>query len=385
MVQDYLTDSSQVAPENSAQALGEVSWARDSILFSSCNEDTGSELRVFGDLSGKHVLCITAGGGRVLSLLAANPKLIWAVDLNPAQSHLLDLKVAGLRALEHEEYLRFLGVRACAERVATYRQRLRPQLVAAARTFFDANLPLIAEGILFQGKLERYLRRLSGVLQWLQPLGLRRLFECDDLVEQRRLLQRVDTPLFRSVAETACRRGVLRAFSGDPGFYRYVPEHVALHREIYDGVMQHFHHHLARENPLMQLVFFGRFIHETALPAYLNAASYARVRQALERVQLISITGTIDRAFERAGPAAFDALSLSDISSYLDDERHDRLFADALRAARPGAMLCSRSNIHHRPLRREHEGKLARDHELERVLAIADHSCVHKFVIGRVS
>jgi S-adenosylmethionine-diacylglycerol 3-amino-3-carboxypropyl transferase len=391
MVQDFVVDTQAGASEEltgpvadvAPLAAAVVTWARDSILFSSCNEDSHSELRAFGSLAGKRVLCITAGGGRVLNLLAARPEVIWAVDLNPAQNYLLELKVAGMRALSHEAYLCFLGVRASSERLATYR-RVREQLTPGARSFFDAHPQLIEDGILFQGRLERYLRRISKVLQWTHALGVRRVFECQDIEKQRALLRRLDSPVFRVLAQTACRRGVLRAFSGDPGFYRYVPREVPLHREIYGGMLAHFNHHLARNNPLMQLIFFGRFIEEQALPPYLNAATYDQLKDALARVRLVTITGTISQAFEQAGPSAFDALSISDISSYLDDVAHDRLFADALASAKPGAIICSRSNIYHRPLRPEHEARLSRDLALEAELRVADHSCVHQFVIGRV-
>src|SRR5690606_11600581 len=60
-----------------------VRWARDSILFSSCNEDTACELRALGDLSGARVFAVTAGGGRVLSRLVGGPATIVAVDLTP--------------------------------------------------------------------------------------------------------------------------------------------------------------------------------------------------------------------------------------------------------------------------------------------------------------
>src|SRR5688572_12482831 len=104
MVQDFVVDT-QTGELVEPLTRVAVDWKRDSILFSSCNEDSGSELRAFGDLTGKHVLCITAGGGRVLNLLVTRPAVIWAVDLNPAQNSLLELKVAGMRALDHEAYL----------------------------------------------------------------------------------------------------------------------------------------------------------------------------------------------------------------------------------------------------------------------------------------
>ena len=383
MVQELIRDTSAAdLPASEAHEVP-VSWARDSILFSSCNEDSGSELRAFGDLSGKHVLCITAGGGRVLNLLVGQPEVIWAVDLNPVQNYLFELKVAGMRELDHDGYLRFLGARESSDRLSVY-QRIRGALSEGARRFFDAHPALIDDGILFQGRLERYFARISRVLQWTQSLGVRALFECEDIEQQRAWLRRLDTTFFRVLCETACRRSVLRAFSGDPGFYRYVPPEVELHRVIYGGVLEHFRHHLARNNPLMQTIFHGRFIHEPALPHYLNAASYERVRAALAKVKLSIITASMDQALEQAGPAAFDAMSLSDISSYLDDSAHHRLFADVLNAARPGAIICSRSNIHHRPLAPDQAAQLQRDRQLERELAISDHSCVHKFLIGQV-
>lgn len=360
-----------------------VTWARDHILFSSCNEDSHSELQAFGPLDRKRVFCVTAGGGRVLNLLLARPAEIWAVDLNPAQNYLLELKVAGMRELDHEAYLRFLGVRWTTDRVRTYRD-LRPRLSAAAQLFFDRRLALVADGILLQGRLERYLRRVALALRLIQPLGTRRLFACHDLDEQRRLLERLDGGVFRAVAETLCRRSVLRLFSGDPGFYRYVPPDVPLHRVIYDGMLNHFRHHLARNNPLFQFVFFGHWIHEPALPPYLNAASYDDARAALRDTHLVTVTNTVTGALAGTGAGSFDAFSLSDISSYLDDAEHTQLFDEVLRVARPGARLCSRSNIAHRPLTHAQASRIQRDHALEERLAISDHSCVHKFVVGTV-
>lgn len=360
-----------------------IAWSHDAILFSSCNEASACELRAFGDLAHKRVVCITAGGGRVLNLLMARPEEIWAVDLNPAQNCLLELKVAGMRALDHAGYLRFLGVRDDAERLTTY-AGLRAQLSEGARQYFDRRPQLVRDGVLYQGKLERYLRKIARVLQVVRPLGIQQLFAFEDINKQREFLRLFDTPFFRVIAETACRRGMLRTFSGDPGFYKYVPEEIALHRVIYGGILDHFRECLARDNPLMQLAFFGRVIHEHSLPFYLHAATYETVKDALSRVKLITRTCTMNDALAELGPHTVDAFSVSDISSYLDDTAHAQLFSDVLVAARRGAKLVSRSNIHHRPLLPEHERRLRRDRALERELSIADHSCVHKFVIGEV-
>lgn len=373
----------RTASELSRAPIDPVSWQRGTIVFSACNEDSQSELRAFGSLAGKRVLCVTAGGGRVLNLVADKPREILAVDLNPAQNALLELKIAGMRALDHGAYLAFMGVRPAEDRLAVY-DKLRSGLSTGAQGFFDSHTALVRDGVLMQGKLERFLGRVAKILRAGRPFGLTTLFSFEDLAAQREYLKRWDTLLWRGVVRNLGRRWVMRVFSGDPGFYRYVPEHVALHHVIYDRVHQYFWHHLARENALLQIVFFGRYVHEPALPLYLNAASYERVKAALAEVRIETVTATVADALEYGAREAFDAFSVSDISSYLDDRDHALLFERVLAAARPGAVLCSRSNIHHRPLVPEHAARITRDSALEGQLAIDDHACVHEFLIGRI-
>ena len=90
-----------------------IPWTRFSerISYSTCNEDSKSELEALRLGPGKRVFCITAGGGRVLNLLYDRPREIVAVDVNPTQNHLLELKAAAMRTLGYQPYLAFLGVR----------------------------------------------------------------------------------------------------------------------------------------------------------------------------------------------------------------------------------------------------------------------------------
>jgi S-adenosylmethionine-diacylglycerol 3-amino-3-carboxypropyl transferase len=358
-------------------------WKKDAIVFSACNEDNACELEALPAIEGKRVLCITAGGGRVLNLLLNKPREICAVDLNPAQNALLELKIAAVRHLEHPAFLSFLGVHASSDRLGVY-ERIRPDLSAQAQSFWDEHLDDIESGVLFSGRLERFFRRLAMVLRIGHPLGLSELFGFTDLEAQKRFIAKWNTPMWRLVSRNAARRWVLKVFSGDPGFYRYVPEDMPIHNVIYDRVQGHFETHLARENHLMQLVFFGRYIYEPALPAHLNAATYGAVRAALDDTHIEIITATVDDALDYGGRNSFDAFSLSDISSYLDDSAHGRLFDGVLGAARPGARLCSRSNLHHRPLSPGQAKHVRRDTELERRFSRDDHSCVHEFLVGEI-
>jgi S-adenosylmethionine-diacylglycerol 3-amino-3-carboxypropyl transferase len=360
-----------------------VRWTQSDIIFSACNEDTGSEIRALRP-AGKRVLCVTAGGGRVLSLLGERPREVWCVDLNPCQNHLLELKVAAMRLLEHDGYLRFLGVRPSDARLATY-EGLRPRLTPEARTFFDRNPARLERGIIYEGKLERHFKRLAVVLKIVRPFGLDRLFGFDDLSEQRRFLRRFDTPLFRIVAHNLLRREVFKHFSGDPGFYQHLPADLPLEKRLWDNIVRHFGNHLARENHVLGLAAYGRYPYEPALPPYLNAAHYDRIRAGLAETSLTVLTGRVDQVLGEPDAGSFDAFSLSDVSSYLDDADLDRLFETVLESARPGARLCSRGCIIHRELSPEQARRIRRDHHLEHQFGFHDYATLHQFLVGEVA
>jgi S-adenosylmethionine-diacylglycerol 3-amino-3-carboxypropyl transferase len=365
------------------RATSPVAWNRESILFSACQEDSRSELAAFGPLQGKDVFAVTAGGGRVLNLLIDKPRSITAVDLNPAQNALLELKIAAVRGLDHGAYLRFLGIRGADDRITMYERYLRDQLSAGAQRFFDGIPKAIAAGILFQGKLEKYLRLGAKVLKLGHPFGLKKLLDATNLDEQRVAMARWETPFWKGVAHLVGNKHLIARLSGDPGFYRNLPPEPPLHEVLYDRVHRHLKHNLLRENSFLQLVLHGRYVYEDVLPIYLNANSFDLIKGALGDTDIDIQTTTVTDSLA-ASSAGFDAFSISDICSYLDPEPSHRLFELVLSKARPGARLCSRSNIFHRPLAAEHAARVSREPELEARLSLHDHATVHEFVVGEI-
>lgn len=56
------------------------------------------------------ILCVTSAGDNILDyLVSANPRRIHAVDLNPNQNHLLELKIAAFQALPYSEVWMLFG------------------------------------------------------------------------------------------------------------------------------------------------------------------------------------------------------------------------------------------------------------------------------------
>lgn len=102
------------------------------------------------------VLASAEGGDRVLRLLAFRPKRVAVVDRHPAQLHLLALKVAGVKALAHPDYLELLGNRPSRQRRALF-HRVRWLLPKDSDEFWLARLGAIDRGVAQQGDFERQL------------------------------------------------------------------------------------------------------------------------------------------------------------------------------------------------------------------------------------
>ena len=302
------------------------------------------------------------------------------MGIEPAQNAPPELKIAAPRELDHDGYP---ASSAFAQRTDGEPTSPASELVRGGANVLRSRTAEARGGILFQGRFERFLGVVANVARLAGPFGLTRLLSAEDPRRNVRWWE-LETPIWRMITQSLCRRSVLRFLSGDPGFYRNLPPDLPLHEILYDRIHNHLRNNLLRENPLLQIVFFGRYVHEPSLPIYLHADTFDAVKAALEAVELEIVNATVDEALSDKRRGGFDAFSLSDISSYLEEDAQQRLFDRVLSTARPGARLCSRANIYHRPPAPEHARRLDRNPVVERELARHDHSCVHEFVVARV-
>ena len=79
------------------------------LLFGMSWEDPESDRRALQIQPGETIVTIGSGGCNTFELLLENPGRIFAVDINPCQSHLLELKRAAIRCLDLDDLHSFLG------------------------------------------------------------------------------------------------------------------------------------------------------------------------------------------------------------------------------------------------------------------------------------
>jgi S-adenosylmethionine-diacylglycerol 3-amino-3-carboxypropyl transferase len=112
-------------------------WFRR-LVYTQIWEDPEADLAALQLPLGSTIVTISSGGCNALSYLTARPAQVYAVDLNEAHLSLLELKLAGLRALsDYADFWQFFGEGASAANAELYRDRLRPVLGADARAYWD--------------------------------------------------------------------------------------------------------------------------------------------------------------------------------------------------------------------------------------------------------
>ena len=81
----------------------------DRLFFAMVREDSRLDVEHLAPTDDDEVVCVGSGGCTALSLLAAGARRVWSVDLNRTQHHVVELKLAALRALPWRVAAAFLG------------------------------------------------------------------------------------------------------------------------------------------------------------------------------------------------------------------------------------------------------------------------------------
>ena len=311
---------------------------RGRLMFAQSWEDPACDLAALQSQPGDTILAITSGGDNVLGFLLTDPQQVIAVDVNPAQTYLLELKKAAFRRLTHTNMLVLLGVRA-GDRLARF-DRLRDDLSPSARAFWDTKKRCLARGLLTQGAFERYYAMLRAMLGTV--IGRRRLERLFTLSfeEQRDFYEREwDTWGWRMLVRIGCSRYVLGQRL-DPSWFAHadVPSFGAHFFRLAEHVIAELP---ARSNYFLAQLLLGRYLDEATVPEYLKEEHFGTIRNRLDRVT--AITADIGQALSELPRASIDCFALSNVFEYSPRELFDRSMATLVRVARPSARLSLRN------------------------------------------
>lgn len=355
----------------------------ETLNYSSSNEDSRSEVKSLRIGEGDSVLCITGSGARTLDLLIEGPREIVSIDFNPCQNFLLELKMQAIQHLQYEDFMEFLGVLPSRKRGHLYKT-IRRSLSTDTRNFWDNNSAMIQNGVIYQGRWERYFRQLERLVSFARPHLRDKLFSCCSLSDQARIWQyEWNTPLWHFVLRSISSPAVWKYIFGDPGFYHYVPVNFSIYKYLNMRFSSAFENIFAKDSPFAWLLFFGRYNPNCVLPAHLEGRHYTRLRNSLERVRVV--TQSLLDYLERCEKNSFDKYSLSDFASYTSIEEYQRIWKGIIKTASKEAQLCERQFLVKREIPVEVRSSVSLDEALESELTRTDNSIFYTFLIATIN
>ena len=322
-----------------------------SLLYNACWEDPALDREALDLGPSDTVVVITSGGCNALDYVLAGAGQVRAVDVNPRQNALLDLKLAAARSLDYEDYWQLFGVGRHGAFPALYHGQLRPRLPEASRAIWDQQMSWFhPDG----GGL--YLRGMSGAIargfrSWMaiNP-GLRRgvqdLLAAPSLEAQREAYDRQVSPaLWTGLVPWALGRRWFLCLCGVPGSQRAEIERsgtdvVGFIRASLDRVFRDIH---LSSNYFYQVYLRGSYT-PTCCPTYLTPAGWSALR-AGGAARITTHTSTVSEHLARH-EAPVSRFVLLDHLDWLGDRRPDQLTDEwewILRRAGPSARAIWRS------------------------------------------
>lgn len=164
----------------------------DEYIYAFTWEDSRMDARLLKITGDDVILAITSAGDNILAYAVDRPKRIHAVDLNPNQNHLLELKVAAYRSLEYQDFWKLFGEGKHENFDKLLREQISPHLSSHAFDYWMHKGPATfnhkGKGLYFTGGS----RHAIQLVQWLGKLlgvskDMQRICEAETLAEQREL------------------------------------------------------------------------------------------------------------------------------------------------------------------------------------------------------
>jgi S-adenosylmethionine-diacylglycerol 3-amino-3-carboxypropyl transferase len=350
---------------------------QSSIWYSACNEDTASEIQAL-EPRGKRILCITASGSRAFELLLAEPAEVISIDQNPAQTALAELFAAAYVQYEYPAFCGLLGLRDDPARLQ-HLSALLPSLSIQSQSHWARSVQLAADGLLYCGRWEGFLRRFKGWAGTRRQRLATRLLACADADEQWALWRAEwDDWQWRLFLRALALRPLWRWGLREPGI-AFVPrdfDMTAYARERFDHAARHLH--LAKL-PFAWLVLAGGY-RPDVLPPYLTKEGHALIRERIGRLTLRS--ASLQETLQGADRGAFDGASLSDYSSYCDLGVQEQVWRDLEHAVPSGGRVCERKFFNKTGTQLPLNHGFSRDEDLEQRLTASDGAWFYSFVIA---
>ena len=319
------------------------------LVYNTCWEDPAIDRQALQLTPRDSILVITSAGCNALDYALQGPAVVHAVDANPRQTALLELKLAGVRALDFEDFFLLFGLGRHPAFEELYRDVLRAGLSEFAQRYWDRNgdwfrQPDARDTFYYFGLSGMVARGFRAYLRVRPKLrdGIEAMFEARSLDEQRAVYaSRIEPLMWSKGMNWALSRQLTMSMLGVPHPQRKEVERQ--HPLGVAGFIREAIEYVARSLPFWTNYFWALYLRgsytRACCPEYLKKDNFLALKTGLvERVRAHTATVTEFLSGTQERISRFVLLDHMDwMSSYYPEalaEEWDGILARATAGAR---------------------------------------------------
>lgn len=310
----------------------------DNIYYAQCWEDADILIKALSIEPDDIILSIASGGDNTFALLLQNPAKIIAIDKNPLQLHLVELKMMAIAHFQYTEFLNFLGISCSNTRWHLY-QRLRPFLKEESREYWDQQKKSIEIGIIHCGKFEKY---FAIFRRFIMPFihshkNISQLLQDKILRQQRQFYQQIwDNRRWKWLFRVFFGKFLLGNLGRRPSYFRYVKSN-----NIGNILLQRSKRGLTQiptsKNYFLQYILKGNYDDPQQSHPYLQKTNFLKLKLNLYRLELRQ-TDLLE--YLKSLPSCtISKFNLSDVFEYMSIEDYETIIAQLLRTSTKDARI----------------------------------------------
>jgi S-adenosylmethionine-diacylglycerol 3-amino-3-carboxypropyl transferase len=296
----------------------------NNLVYNTCWEDPRLDRQALGIKPTDSVLVITSAGCNALDYALCGPKEVHAVDMNPRQNALLQLKLAAVRNLSYEDFFQMFGRGSLPNAEGVYANKLRSGLSRWSQTYWDRWIKFFeneSKSFYFRGTSGQFARMISIFIDKVARIRpeVQEILEASTLADQQEIYSRVRNRLFTRTLKFALHRDTTLSLLGVPKAQRrqidtqYPGGIVKFIEDSLDAVFSRIP---IQDNYFWRVYITGRYTPQCC-PEYLKPEGYERLREGLaDRIHVH--TNSVE-GFLKTHPGVISRFVLLDHMDWLSD------------------------------------------------------------------
>ncbi len=296
----------------------------NNLVYNTCWEDPRLDRKALELTDQDRVLVITSAGCNALDYAIAGAGHVYAVDMNPRQNALLELKVAGIRRLQYEDFYQLFGNGYHPNAAEIYQQTLRASLSPWAQTYWDRWIKFFdspRRSFYFRGTSGSFARGINFYIDKVARVRpeINELMDSPSTVEQSRIYEQIRDRFWRRSLRFALNRDTTLSMLGVPKAQRQQIEKQypgGIIKFIEDSMEAVFAKLPINDNYFWRVYITGRYT-PTCCPEYLKPDNFQRLKA--QNVSNVSVHTDSVQGFLDKNEVSISRFVLLDHMDWLSD------------------------------------------------------------------